>query len=286
MTHVYRDFDQAALDAQYDMRRAVPDHQAFFDRYAADSAAVRARLPGRIDARYGDHPLDTMDVFPAAHAHGPAPALVFIHGGYWFAFDKHYFSYPAPAWTERGVAFASINYPLCPHVSMDELVAHVRASIRWLADNAAGFGIDPGRIFVTGHSAGGHLTAMALCDPDRPAGVVGGLSISGLFDLEPIRLSYLNQHLRLDEGQAARNSPLRLLPGAAPEQLFCVGGAETPEFHRQQAEYHAAWTARGLPGGVVEAPGAHHFSVVDGLADPGSAMFRAVLRRLRPGLAM
>lgn len=286
MTAVYRDFDRAALDAQYDMRRAVPDHQVFFDRYEADSAAVREASPVRLDLAYGAHPLERLDLFPAERAHGPSPVLLFIHGGYWFAFDKRYFSYPAPHWTDRGVAFASINYPLCPGATMDELVASVRASVRWLAANAAGLGVDPDRIYVTGHSAGGHLTAMVLADPDRPAGVVGGLSISGLFDLEPIRLSYLNAHLHLDEASARRNSPLHLVPAAAPEQLFCVGGAETPEFRRQQAEYHAAWTGAGLRGDVVEAPGAHHFSVVDGLADPDSVMFRAILRRLRPELAM
>ncbi|HZH28922.1 MAG TPA: alpha/beta hydrolase [Azospirillaceae bacterium] len=274
MALIYHVYDQAGLDAQYNMRLAVPGCQTIFDRWESESAATRARLPVRQDLRYGSHDLETLDLFPAVGSGRRAPPLlVFIHGGYWFAFDKRYFSYLAAPWVECGVAVAAINYALCPHVTMDEIVRQNRAAVAWLGANAADLGFDPARILVTGHSAGGHLTAMVLSDAGRPKGVVGGLAISGLFDLEPIRLSYLNQHLHLDAATARRNSPLHVLPAASPPLLLAVGGDETDEFQRQQADYHAAWASRGLPAEVIPMPGTHHFSVVDKLADPEGPMF-------------
>jgi arylformamidase len=131
MTALYRDLDQAALDAQYNLRRAVPAHPAYFARWAEESAAVRARMPCRLDIAYGGAPEATLDLFPAPVA--PAPLLVFIHGGYWQAMDKSDFSFVAPAYLAAGIAVAVVNHTLAPAADMDAIVAQVRAAVVFLA---------------------------------------------------------------------------------------------------------------------------------------------------------
>jgi arylformamidase len=277
---IYREYDRAGLDAQYFLRGAVLDFQQHFDRWQASSAAARAALPGRLDIAYGAHPLERFDLFPAdrtGDAAQAAPVLVFIHGGYWHSLDKDRFSFIAPPWVARGIAFVSLNYPLCPEVAFDDLVGAVRRGLAWISRHGFGLGIDPARIVVAGHSAGGHLTARLLAE--RPAGVVGACAVSGIYDLDPIRLCFLNDQVRLDEAAVARHSPIRLIPPAAPPLVLAVGADETPEFLRQQADFAAAWQAPERPVETVVLPGLHHFNAVDALADPDQPLFHAVASR-------
>lgn len=283
---VYRDYDQAALDAQYNNRARVPDFEAIVARWQETSAADRKTLGTRLDQPYGDGPREDLDFFAAIDgAGGPAPLLAFIHGGYWQSLSKEVFAFVARGFVDAGIAVANIGYPLAPDATMDEIVASVRRAMLWLADNAASLGCDPGRLFVSGHSAGGHLTAM-MAETDwaahggRPDLLAGGCAISGLYELEPLRLSYLNENLRLDPGQVERNSPVRLVPDRGPPVLAAVGGDESQEFQRQQDEFVAAWRARGLSCTVVQAPGCDHFSVLDSFAMPGRALHDAVRRQI------
>jgi arylformamidase len=278
---IYRGMDQAALDAQYDLRAAVPRFPEHAASWVGRSEAARRAHECRLDIAYGDAPAETLDLFPA----GPGAALViFFHGGFWRAQDKRDFLYPAPAFLARGIAYASVNYTLAPAASIDEIVAESRRAVAFVARNAADLGIDPCRLFVAGHSAGGHLTAMlALTDwsalglADAP--MCGGCAVSGVYDLEPIRLCYLNAVLGLDAAAAARNSPWRLLAAsgrAAPPLVVAVGGNETAEFRRQQDEFAGAWRQQGLKLTVVSQPGEDHFSIMDRFAEPTSKLFRAV----------
>jgi len=283
---VFRDYDQAGLDAQYNNRAAVPDHPIYLERWARESAQARETLPCHLDLAYGTGAREWLDVFPAGHGKA-APALVFIHGGYWKALDKSDFSYPATTLVEAGIAYVALGYPLAPAAGMDEIVASVRRALAWLWREGSGHGVDPARLVVSGHSAGGHLTAMMLATDwaavadDLPADLVkGGLSISGLYDLEPVRLSYHNVELRLDAQAVRRNSPLRHLPVAAAPLALVVGAKETDEFRRQQQEFLAAWRARGLEGSGAEFPGRNHFSIIDGLSDPASPLHRTALALL------
>ncbi len=288
---LYRDYDQAGLDAQYNMRAAVPAYPDFVDRWAAASAAARRTHDVETDIVYGDSAAQKLDLFRAGPAGGRRlPLHIFIHGGYWQAMDKEHFGYVADGIVPRGAHLAVIDYALAPAVDMDEIVRQVRNAVAWAWRRAAAIGADPDRLTVSGHSAGGHLTAMALLTdwpafapdlPPRP--LAGGLAVSGLYDLEPIRLCYLNEVIGLTPDSAARNSPLAGLrdrPAAAgppPPLALCVGGLETPEFHRQQAAFADLWTAAGAAPRIVEAPGRDHFSVVDGLADPDGPLVRAAL---------
>lgn len=284
---MYRDYDQAALDAQYNNRALVPDFADYIARWTTASAAVRRTLPCHLDLAYGPGERQRLDIFPTAEQ--PAPALVFIHGGYWQALDKDGFSYPAPTFVGSDVAFVTISYPLAPAAGMDEIVASMREALAWLWRNAADYGIDPGDIHVAGHSAGGHLAAVAMQTDwpahaaDLPADLVqSGMPISGLYDLDPIRLAYLNETLSLDDESARRNSPIHESAPATGAMLLAVGEDESDEFRRQQAAYFEVWSARGGDGVAVELPDRNHFSMVDGLDNPDDTLFRAILAMIFP----
>lgn len=281
MTAVFLDYDRAALDAQYDNRRKVADFQRHFDAWARDGERARA-LPGaRIGVRYGERERETLNVFPAGAG---APVVVYVHGGYWMLLSAAASDYVALGLVPHGVAVVNVEYTLMPAVRMDTVVAQVRAAIAWTFANAASFGGDPGRVWIAGHSAGGHLTAMAAltdwaAQPGVPAGLRprGGLSISGLHDLEPIRQCYLNDTLRMDAAEAARNTPLAAAPPVDGDWTVMVGAAEGPEYLRQAVALGAAWGSderRRVRMEVVG--GADHFSIVAPFADPASAMSRRV----------
>ena len=205
--------DPAWLDAQYNNRARVPDHEQVFKRWAESSAVARQGLTSRLDVRYGDEPGETLDVFPAAMP--GSPVLVFVHGGYWRSLDKSDFSFVAPAFVHAGAAVVVVNYALCPSVTMETIALQLTRAMAWVWRNAGSFGGDPSRIAVAGHSAGGHLAAMLLSCRWRQVGddlppnlVPGALSISGLYDLDPLRHTpFLQGDLRLTPASVKRLSP-------------------------------------------------------------------------------
>ncbi len=268
----YREMDPAEIDRQLNLRARWPEHGQYFERWASDSAAARTRLEGRLDLAYGEVEGETLDLFPDPARSEPTPLLVFIHGGYWQGLDKGDFSYLAPPFVEAGIAFASVNYDLAPKVGVGDIVVQVLKAIAWLTEAAPAHGVDPERIFVAGHSAGGHLAAVAMgAEP-----VKGGCSISGIYELEVMRLSYHQEVLKLDPETVRAMSPLRNLPARAGPLICAVGSEETEEFLRQQDEMVAAWRGQGLDARVVDLPGRNHFSAVDALGDPSHPLFAAV----------
>lgn len=269
---LYRGMDRKALDAAYNNTEAVgiAKRDQYVAARVARSDAFRQQHTGRIDVRYGARPRQRLDVFPCGTA--GAPTLVFIHGGYWQQNDKEPFAFIGEGLLPSGFNLAVVEYTLAPAARMDAIVAEIRASVAWVIEHAKESGGDPSRVFVSGHSAGGHLTAMAMSD----ARVAGGLAISGLFDLEPIRLSYLNEKLGLDAAEAERNSPLRHLPERAAPLVVTVGLGELPELVRQSEEFATAWQKRGLPGLYLPIAEHDHFSILDELASPGGKLVAAL----------
>ena len=269
---LYRGLDRPALDAAYNNTEAVglATRDAYVAARVARSDAFRAKHAGRIDVRYGAGARQRLDVFSCGTA--DAPTLVFIHGGYWQQNDKEPFAFLGEGLLPAGFNLAVVEYTLAPAARMDAIVGEIHASVAWVIDHAKEIGGDPRRVFVSGHSAGGHLTAMAMTD-ER---VAGGLAISGIYDLEPIRLNYLNEKLRLDAAEAERNSPILHLPSQAAPLLVTVGLGELPELIRQSEEFAAAWRKRGLPGEYVPLTGHDHFSILDELARPDGKLVTAL----------
>jgi arylformamidase len=240
------------------------------------SLEMRARHSGYLDLRYGPRERDRIDFFKAAEK---APTLVFIHGGYWQMRAKEDFSHFAGGPMAHGINVALIGYTLAPGATLDEIVAEINAGIDFLAGKLAELGGDASRIAVAGWSAGGHLTAMALSHPK----VKGGIGISGIYDLEPIRYSYLNVKLGLDEAMSHRNSPMMQAAGPMKPLSLVVGSAELPLLRRQTADFAGHRAKYGLPVSYEEIPGADHFSVMNELASPTgriTTLIRQVFERI------
>jgi len=268
---LYRGMDRTQLDAAYNNTAAVPERDAIVADWAARSATVRGEHASHLDLTYGDSPRERLDLFLAANP--KAPTLAFIHGGYWQMNDKESFAFFAEGLLPLGINLAVVEYTLAPAARLDRIVAEVRRSVHWLAEHLGDYGADPARLYVAGHSAGGHLTTMTM-----PLPVVrGGLAISGIYDLEPIRLNYLNERLGLDAAEVERNSPLLHLPGAAGELVVAYGTRELPELRRQSIDYGQAWTERGLHGHLLPVDGTNHFTILEALANPRGALTRALL---------
>jgi acetyl esterase/lipase len=267
---VYRSMDRQTLDAAYDNSAAVADSDWYLADWLRRSGALRARMPDHLDLAYGDAPRARLDFF-AANRTG-APTLLFFHGGYWQRNAKEGFSFIAEGPLAHGFNVAVAGYTLAPESRMDGIVQEARAALHWLYEHITTLGGDPARLCVGGWSAGGHLTAMLM---DEPL-VAGGLAISGLFDLEPIRLSYLNDKLGLDAEEARRNSPLLNLPARAAKFIIAYGSDELPELKRQSREFGAAWTAHGLPGEMIEVADCNHYAVLEQLAQPDGLLAKAL----------
>jgi arylformamidase len=283
---IYRGYDQQALDAQYNNRARFPDFEQHFDRWTAWSRDTRVKLDCRLDVPFGPTELEKIDIFPAGVT--GSPVYVFIHGGYWYSLDKSHYSYVAEGMKPHGISTVVNNFALAPVAGMDTIVEHNRRALAWIWQNAASFGGDRERIYVCGHSAGGHLGMMLLATDwaaygkGMPANLVKGVcAIGGIFEMEPIRLSYLNKTLKMDAAEALRNCPLHQTYRCAAPLSLVIAVDESDEFHRQSADMQAHWRALGYPCELLVPEGLDHFNVVNELADPQCALVLHQLEQMK-----
>lgn len=277
------DIDET-LESEYNARAARGDYELVVDDWNRRSEAFRAGSGGFLDAAYGPGERHRLDIFTAA---SEAPTLVYLHGGYWQRGDKSAYSFVAEPFVSRGVNVVLMNYTLCPQATVPGITEEVRQGLAWLYRNGGEYGLAADRINVTGHSAGGHLTAMMLATlwdelgVDLPEDLVKtGIPISGLYDLEPLRHTSINHAARIDDEAARGCSPQRLEPVAGARVLAVVGGAETGAFHEQMTNLARAWSAAGARIEKHVEPDVDHFDVVNRLADARSELFRKALQWL------
>lgn len=276
--NLYRNFDsQEAIDAQYNIGASMPGWESWLDRYIKDSEESRRDLDCVLDLRYGPTLDEYLDIFPAKEP--GSPVLIFIHGGYWRALSAGEFSFLANGFVDHGVTVAIVNYSLCPKVSIAEISRQCRAAVAWLTVHAEKYHGDPAKIFVSGHSAGGHLTAM-VCSTDWPGEyglpadtVKGGIPISGIFDLQPLRYSYLQPVIMLNDETIRSFSPHLNTPETGPPLLLSVGEKESAEFHRQARDYQALWQDKGFKCRLQVEKDEDHFSILYRLCRSGDALF-------------
>lgn len=290
MADLYRGFDKESLEREYSPSSCIDDIQPFLDRYARQSREVREALSAngqsRLDLAYGESAAQTLDLFLPEESAGDAPALhVFIHGGYWQLLDKSDSSFGALAFTRAGAAYAALNYTLAPKANLDEIVEEVRQGIAWLYNNAAALGFARERIYLSGSSAGGHLAAMAMhsdwSEYGLPIDVIKGVcAVSGVFDLEPIRHTYINEPLQLSEAQIEANSPMRLGLTYTCPVLLAYGDNETSEFKRQSRDYAAHLAAAQVDVELREIAHRNHFDVILDLADSNSSLWSSAYRMM------
>ena len=275
---------QAQIDAQYNTTLTLPDPAAPGRHYVERAQHARATLRCTLDIPFGPTLHETLDIFPAEQAN--APVFVFIHGGYWRALTSKEFSGVALGLQARGITTVVVNYALCPHVTIDEITRQVRAAVAWTVRHIAEHGGDPERIAVGGHSAGGHLTAMCLqTEWARDYGLAqdpikAAICISGIYDITPLRFSYLQPMIQLDDGVIRRNSPAFMARPCKTPVWITWGGAETAEFDRQARLMQNAWMAQGNKAKLSAIEGANHFTVIHGFETPDSALCNWLVQQL------
>jgi len=280
---IFLDYDQAELDRCYDQRAWASNADEMIRLWTERSAATQARLKPRANVAYGPTADEVLDIYPVATA--GRPILIFIHGGRWQSLSKDDSCLGADAWIDAGVNYIALNFAQIPKVRLPEMVAQVRSAVAWVYRNAASFGGDPARIYVEGHSSGGHLAGcVAVTDWSEhglpPDVVKGSICASGMFDLHPVMLSSRSQFLKLTPAEEAALSPMKHLDLIAGPVVVTYGEKETPEFKRQADDFAAALEKIGKLAGLVMEPGVNHFEMGMVLADADSQVNRVARKMI------
>ncbi len=276
------------LDQQYrpwKYSKDVVDVEQIMHNWEQMSASYLKRADMVRDIPYGASARERLDLFRPTNV--DAPVLIFIHGGYWQSLDKDSYAFSLEPLVSAGAMVASINYAFCPDVTLEALVDQVRAACAWVWHHGRDYGGDPERLHVSGHSAGGHLAAMLAATDwpeyqnDLPRDMIRSATpVSGLFDLEPLRLCSVNDGMHMDAETAKSNSPQFMTPGTALPVSVVVGGVETDEFKRQSREFANAWQPDTESIEYIETPGHHHFAVIEAMTGPDSLLKATLLRHL------
>lgn len=275
----WREMSHKDRQREYSPSSAIGgDFSPFIEAYVQESEAARVLCAEEgnhiVEIRYGPGESQTVDLVVPSGADGSVPLLVYIHGGYWQLLSKRESFFAATGCLEQGMAFAAIDYTLAPAATLDEIVDECRQALRLIARLAPDYGYDPVRIFIAGSSAGGHLSAMmGLAGVDQsaeglgfsPAGLV---LISGVFELEPLIETTVNDAVGLDQEAAVRNSPMLIDLEGLPPTLVTWGEIETDEFQRQSKLMAHMLAQAGVEVSILEVPDRNHFDIVMGLADP------------------
>src|SRR6266513_4111062 len=284
---VFMDYDQAALDAAYDQSKYAPNLQQITKRYATNSELTRSRLGAPRRLAYGTQPIEQLDIYRTERAN--APVLVYIHGGAWRGGLAKDYAFPAELFVRAGAHLVVPDFVLVQDAggSLMPMADQVRRAVAWVHRNAQSFSGDPNRIYVSGHSSGGHLAGVVLTtdwpkDFNLPLDTVkGGLCCSGMFDLEPVRLSARSGYVKFTDEVEHALSPQRHLDKLNAPVIVAYGTLETPEFQRQSRDFAAAVKAAGKPVQLLVAEGYNHFEIPETLASPYGLLGRAVLGQMK-----
>ena len=279
---IFRDYDQITLDKEYDNRGRFPDTEDCKNAQAAGSDEAKAQYRHRLDVPFGNGKTDLLDIYSPDKSED-TPIHVFFHGGYWKSNTKDDFGFVAKSFVPYGITTVVVEYPLIPSVRMGTLIERCCASIEWVWNNADKFGGDRNRISISGHSAGGHITAMMMqtdwtsYGTDLPKNLIkGGCSISGVSDLEPVRLSFQNHELQFSVEEANEFSTIFMEPVHPGPLMAVVGGIEGDEFIRQTIDLAEKWSAKGMKVNPWVMEGKHHFTTINQYLDAESKLAQSV----------
>lgn len=279
--HIYKEYDKELLDRQYNNRLNAPDHEIHIERWERLSRKAEKEYSVIKDIQYGEDSHEKLSIFPSQQLN--AKTLVFIHGGYWYKQVASDFYLIAEAFREYGFTTVLIDYPLMPDYSMSQLVLSCRKAILWLSQHLPKYNSNPDQIYVSGHSAGAHLAVMLMTtkwshfNPLLKQNIIKGVcAISGLYNLIPIQLCYVNEILKMDRETALLNSPVQLLPETHCPLVLAVGASETAEYLSQSSELSDRWTKQITSIELIEIVGLNHFSILETMLNPSSALHKAM----------
>ena len=276
---LYKGMDAEKLEAEYNLvARRGPDFPDLVERWLARGTAHREASGARVDLAYGEGEREKLDFFSGGDTNGPV--VIYLHGGYWQRGDKSMYSFVSEAFIKHGVSVSMLNYNLTPSVRMGQIPPQIRKAIAWNWHNAGDLGFSREKLFVMGHSAGGHLTARMMStdwpafDAELPVDLVrGGVPISGLYELEPLVYTSLNNGPRMDIAEAVAESPTFIPPVTNASQFVVVGGGESAEFLRQSDDYSAKFVTAQRSMERYDVPDADHFDELERLAEDDSVFF-------------
>ena len=283
----YHTMDHETLEREYSPSSCIDDIMVFIKQYINESKKAHIVLKDvmKPDIQYGPEQRSNMDMF-VPKSNQLLPIHVFIHGGYWQELSKNESAFAAPNFIDNNVIFIAFDYTLAPEANLYEIVDQTRRGILSILKNAEKFGGDPDNITISGSSAGGHLVAEILSTKWKDYGyhecpIKGALCISGVFDLEPIVDTYVNDPLKMTKKDAYKLSPLYHISNQSCPIIFTVGENETSEFHRQNDEYMMACKEKGIKTSFVEMYGFNHFDIALDLNNKDSPLFQAVLDQIK-----
>jgi len=274
---VYKHYEQEQLNDQYNNRLHVPDFADYFERWEKLSRQTEKEHTVFKNIFFGTHQEECLDIYPAKTL--LAKTIVFIHGGYWHLFDKTMFHFIAATFFKHNITTVFINYPLAPAASMNAITSSCSYAIRWVHDNIIRFNGNPSQIYVMGHSAGGHLAAMLSLEADINY-LKSVICLSGLFRLEPLVLSNINDVLGMDTETAKRNSPVLLKPVNLCPQLLAVGTDETDEFKDQTMDMYNSWKSKHNKLELLKVQDKNHYSILDAVTEKSSSLQSVIFRLL------
>jgi arylformamidase len=270
---VYKHYDQSQLNHQYNNSELVPHYQQYYDQWVQLNDETVQSFNVIPDLPYGPGLNEKLDFYPAPSK--LAPTVIFIHGGYWQVMDRSDFKFIAQAFVPHNIHTAIIGYPLAPVKNMFDIINAVRKALTWIHHNIERLGGDPDKLYIIGHSAGGHLATMMMTREYAPDNIrfMGICSLSGLYDLIPIQLSHVNEPIGMDIDTAIRCSPVRHIPNTTPLYLI-VGGDESDEYHAQMMDLSNKWNPYNSNLKLLELPGVNHFSILSELLNSKSTLFK------------
>jgi arylformamidase len=287
----YREFQQEEMEYQYNPRESVPEYPQLAKKRAEQSRRVRESAKSWLGVPYGSSPREKLDIYPADQPGGPV--LIYIHGGYWRSGSKEDNCNFVPVFTKRGASVVLVEYDLCPSVTISDIVRQTRSAIVWVYRNILRYSGNPSKIYLSGHSAGGHLTAMALAHDWTSEGlprdlIKGAVASSGVYDLDMVMRISVQEQVKLTPELAQENSPFVHPPLPICPVIVAVGGAEPKGWQQMSEDFFKLCKQRGVDCEYLIIPGANHYTMSEHLADAESPLAQAMLRQmsLQPARAL
>ena len=284
MSELYKGFRPDEMEYQYNPRESVPEYPELAKVRAAQARKVRATAKSWLNVPYGNSPREMLDIYAADKPGGPV--LVYIHGGYWRSGSKEDNCNFVPTFTKRGATVVLVEYDLCPQVTVTDIVRQTRSAIAWVCKNIIRYSGDPARIYVSGHSAGGHLTAMALAHDWAKEGlpqdcIKGAVATSGVFDLEMVPKISVQEQVKLTPEAAKLNSPFLNAPKVKCPLVVAVGSDEPKGWQRMSEDYYNYCKQQGMSAEYLIVPGANHYTMSEKLLDETNPLTQAMIKQMK-----